>query len=83
MSLNQVSSAMSFGLGWQAAKIVSGVLNASWGSHVKWSLGRGFHHRVGSALKMGKERAHENQASVDGPGAQLLRDILKVGRSGI
>ena len=35
MSLNQVSSAISFGLGWQAAKTVLGVLNASWGSHVR------------------------------------------------
>src|SRR6266700_6929274 len=37
-------------------------------------------HRVDSALKMGKEGAHENQASVNGPGAELLRGLLKVER---
>jgi len=35
MSLNQASSALSLGLGWHAAKTVSGVLNASWGTHVR------------------------------------------------
>jgi len=35
---------------------------------------------VGSALQMRKEGADENQASVNGPGAELSRGLLKVER---
>lgn len=36
--------------------------------------------QVGSALQMRKEGADENQASVNGPGAELSRGLLKVER---
>jgi len=34
--------------------------------------------QVGSALQMRKEGAYENQASVNGSGAELSRGLLKV-----
>ncbi len=34
--------------------------------------------QVGSALQMRKEGADENQASVNGPGAELSRGLVKV-----